>query len=154
MATMFVTLQGNGGGGKSFLTAASAQRLVDRECLVPFIDTDTLNPTLLQCKPLKATHHLGPERGAATDRDADGPHAAQSGPSRGVGPGNATRTTPGPGLAADRDGQPLELDLGWDAVGNRGYGGPDPGRGGRAPVRGAVGKEGWRLWHGPAEATD
>jgi len=56
MATMFVTLQGKGGVGKSFLTAAFAQWLVDRGRSVACIDTDTLNPTLLQYKPLKATH--------------------------------------------------------------------------------------------------
>jgi hypothetical protein len=56
MATMFVTLQGKGGVGKSFLTAAFAQWLVDRRRPVACIDTDTLNPTLLQYKPLKATH--------------------------------------------------------------------------------------------------
>lgn len=56
MATMFVTLQGKGGVGKSFLTAAFAQWLVDRGRPVACIDTDTLNPTLLQYKPLKATH--------------------------------------------------------------------------------------------------
>ena len=56
MATLFVTLQGKGGVGKSFLTAAFAQWLVDRGRPVACIDTDTLNPTLLQYKPLKATH--------------------------------------------------------------------------------------------------
>ena len=56
MATMFVTLQGKGGVGKSFLTAAFAQWLVDRGRSVACIDTDTLNPTLLQYQPLKATH--------------------------------------------------------------------------------------------------
>ena len=56
MATMFLTLQGKGGVGKSFLTAAFAQWLVDRGHAVACIDTDTLNPTLLQYKPLKATH--------------------------------------------------------------------------------------------------
>jgi len=56
MATLFVTLQGKGGVGKSFLTAAFAQWLVDRGRSVACIDTDTLNPTLLQYKPLKATH--------------------------------------------------------------------------------------------------
>jgi len=56
MATMFITLQGKGGVGKSFLTAAFAQWLVDREHRVACVDTDTLNPTLLQYAPLKATH--------------------------------------------------------------------------------------------------
>jgi hypothetical protein len=56
MATLFVTLQGKGGVGKSFLTAAFAQWLLDRGRSVACIDTDTLNPTLLQYKPLKATH--------------------------------------------------------------------------------------------------
>ena len=56
MATLFVTLQGKGGVGKSFLTAAFAQWLVDCGRPVACIDTDTLNPTLLQYKPLKATH--------------------------------------------------------------------------------------------------
>ena len=56
MATMFITLQGKGGVGKSFLTAAFAQWLVDRGRSVACIDTDTLNPTLLQYEPLKATH--------------------------------------------------------------------------------------------------
>ena len=56
MATMFITLQGKGGVGKSVLTAAFAQWLVDRGRSVACIDTDTLNPTLLQYKPLKATH--------------------------------------------------------------------------------------------------
>ena len=56
MARMFVTLQGKGGVGKSFLTAAFAQWLVDRGRPVACIDTDTLNPTMLQYKPLKATH--------------------------------------------------------------------------------------------------
>jgi len=56
MATMFITLQGKGGVGKSVLTAAFAQWLVDRGRSVACIDTDTLNPTLLQYEPLKATH--------------------------------------------------------------------------------------------------
>jgi len=56
MATMFITLQGKGGVGKSFLTAAFAQWLVDRGRSVACIDTDTLNPTLLQYAPLQATH--------------------------------------------------------------------------------------------------
>jgi len=56
MATLFVTLQGKGGVGKSFLTAAFAQWLVERGRSVACIDTDTLNPTLLQYRPLKATH--------------------------------------------------------------------------------------------------
>lgn len=56
MATMFITLQGKGGVGKSFLTAAFAQWLVDRRRSVACIDTDTLNPTLLQYAPLQATH--------------------------------------------------------------------------------------------------
>ena len=56
MATMFVTLQGKGGVGKRFLTAAFAQWLVERGRSVACIDTDTLNPTLLQYQPLKATH--------------------------------------------------------------------------------------------------
>jgi hypothetical protein len=56
MATLYVTLQGKGGVGKSFLTAAFAQWLVERGRSVACIDTDTLNPTLLQYRPLKATH--------------------------------------------------------------------------------------------------
>ncbi len=56
MATMFITLQGKGGVGKSFLTVAFAQWLVDRGRSVACIDTDTLNPTLLQYAPLQATH--------------------------------------------------------------------------------------------------
>ena len=56
MATMFIILQGKGGVGKSFLTAAFAQWLVDRGRSVACIDTDTLNPTLLQYAPLQATH--------------------------------------------------------------------------------------------------
>jgi GTPase SAR1 family protein len=56
MATMFITLQGKGGVGKSLLTVAFAQWLVDRGRSVACIDTDTLNPTLLQYQPLKATH--------------------------------------------------------------------------------------------------
>lgn len=56
MATVYLTLQGKGGVGKSYLTAAFAQWLLDRGCRVACIDTDTLNPTLLQYKPLQATH--------------------------------------------------------------------------------------------------
>ena len=56
MATLFMTLQGKGGVGKSFLTAAFAQWLLDRGRTVACIDTDTLNPTLLQYRPLKTTH--------------------------------------------------------------------------------------------------
>jgi hypothetical protein len=56
MATMFITLQGKGGVGKSFLSAAFAQWLVERGRSVACIDTDTLNPTLLQYAPLQATH--------------------------------------------------------------------------------------------------
>lgn len=56
MATLYLTLQGKGGVGKSFLTAAFAQWLLDRGRRVACIDTDTLNPTLFQYKPLKATH--------------------------------------------------------------------------------------------------
>jgi hypothetical protein len=56
MATLYLTLQGKGGVGKSFLTAAFAQWLLDRGRRVACIDTDTLNPTLLQYGPLKATH--------------------------------------------------------------------------------------------------
>ena len=56
MATMFVTLPGKGGVGKSCLTAAFAQWLVDRGRLVACIDTATLNPTLLRYKWLKAPH--------------------------------------------------------------------------------------------------
>jgi hypothetical protein len=56
MATLYLTLQGKGGVGKSYLTAAFAQWLLDRGRRVACIDTDTLNPTLLQYKPLKATH--------------------------------------------------------------------------------------------------
>ena len=56
MATLFITLQGKGGVGKSFLTAAFAQWLIDRGRTVACIDTDTLNPTLLQYRPLQATH--------------------------------------------------------------------------------------------------
>lgn len=56
MATLYVTLQGKGGVGKSYLTAAFAQWLVEQGRSVACIDTDTLNPTLLQYAPLKATH--------------------------------------------------------------------------------------------------
>ena len=56
MATLYVTLQGKGGVGKSYLTAAFAQWLVEQGRSVACIDTDTLNPTLLQYTPLKATH--------------------------------------------------------------------------------------------------
>ena len=56
MATLYVTLQGKGGVGKSYLTAAFAQWLVAQGRSVACIDTDTLNPTLLQYAPLKATH--------------------------------------------------------------------------------------------------
>jgi hypothetical protein len=56
MATLYLTLQGKGGVGKSYLTAAFAQWLLDRGRRVACIDTDTLNPTLLQYRPLKATH--------------------------------------------------------------------------------------------------
>jgi CO dehydrogenase nickel-insertion accessory protein CooC1 len=56
MATLYVTLQGKGGVGKSYFTAAFAQWLVEQGRSVARIDTDTLNPTLLQFAPLKATH--------------------------------------------------------------------------------------------------
>jgi hypothetical protein len=56
MATLYVTLQGKGGVGKSYLTAAFAQWLLDQNQSVACIDTDTLNPTLLQYGPLKAMH--------------------------------------------------------------------------------------------------
>jgi len=45
-----------GGVGKSYLTAAFAQWLVEQGRSVACIDADTLNPTLLQYAPLKATH--------------------------------------------------------------------------------------------------
>ena len=45
-----------GGVVKSYLTAAFAQWLVEQERSVACIDADTLNPTLLQYAPLKATH--------------------------------------------------------------------------------------------------
>jgi len=56
MATLYVTLQGKGGVGKSYLTSAFAQWLLEQGRSVACIDTDTLNPTLLQYGPLKATH--------------------------------------------------------------------------------------------------
>lgn len=56
MATLYVTLQGKGGVGKSYLTSAFAQWLLEQDRSVACIDTDTLNPTLLQYGPLKATH--------------------------------------------------------------------------------------------------
>ena len=56
MASIFITLQGKGGVGKSYLTAAFAQWAIDRDREVICIDTDTLNPTLLAYKPLNATH--------------------------------------------------------------------------------------------------
>lgn len=56
MATLYLTLQGKGGVGKSYLTTAFAQWMLEQERSVACIDTDTLNPTLLQYAPLKATH--------------------------------------------------------------------------------------------------
>lgn len=56
MATLYVTLQGKGGVGKSYLTTAFAQWMLEQERTVACIDTDTLNPTLLQYAPLKASH--------------------------------------------------------------------------------------------------
>jgi hypothetical protein len=48
--------------------------------------------------------------------------------------------TPPAALQAQRDGQPLGPDLGWDAAGNGGYRGPDAGRGVRTSVHRPVGK--------------
>jgi len=56
MATLYITLQGKGGVGKSFLTFVYAQWALDRGIEVICVDTDTLNPTLSQYEPLKATH--------------------------------------------------------------------------------------------------
>jgi hypothetical protein len=56
MARVLITLQGKGGVGKSYLTSAAAQWLIAREQSVICVDTDTLNPTLLQYKPLNAEH--------------------------------------------------------------------------------------------------
>jgi len=56
MATLYGTLQGKGGVGKRYLTAALAQWLVEQGRSVACIDTDTLNPTLLHYPTLTATH--------------------------------------------------------------------------------------------------
>ena len=56
MATLYVTLQGKGGVGKRYLTAAFPQWLVEQGRSVACIDTDTLNPSLLRYAPLKAIH--------------------------------------------------------------------------------------------------
>jgi CO dehydrogenase nickel-insertion accessory protein CooC1 len=53
---LYVTLQGMGGVGKRYLTADFAQCLVEQGRSVACIDTGTLNPSLLQYAPLKATH--------------------------------------------------------------------------------------------------
>lgn len=56
MAKVFLTLQGKGGVGKSYLTSAFAQWASAREKAIACVDTDTLNPTLAAYKPLGAVH--------------------------------------------------------------------------------------------------
>ena len=56
MANLYLTLQGKGGVGKSYVTAAFAQWAMDRGQAVACIDTDTLNPTLAQYRGLNALH--------------------------------------------------------------------------------------------------
>jgi hypothetical protein len=56
MATVFITLQGKGGVGKSFLTSTFAQWGEARGKAVAALDTDTVNPTLASYKALHATH--------------------------------------------------------------------------------------------------
>ena len=55
-ATMFITLQGKGGVGKSYITSISAQYMLSHGHTVICVDADTLNPTLLRYEKLNATH--------------------------------------------------------------------------------------------------
>ena len=56
MASIFVTLQGKGGVGKSYLTAAFAQWASHRGIAIAGVDTDSLNPTFAQYRALGAMH--------------------------------------------------------------------------------------------------
>ena len=56
MATLYITLQGKGGIGKSFVSSVFAQYLRDTGAPVKVIDTDTVNPTLIHYAPLAAAH--------------------------------------------------------------------------------------------------
>lgn len=56
MATLYITLQGKGGIGKSYVSAIFAQYLMDKGMSVKVIDTDSVNPTLMHYKPLEPEH--------------------------------------------------------------------------------------------------
>jgi len=56
MATLYVTIQGKGGIGKSFVSLLFAQYLQDKKTPVSLIDTDSVNPTLSQFKALAVRH--------------------------------------------------------------------------------------------------
>lgn len=56
MATLYLTIQGKGGIGKSFVSLLFAQYLQDKKTQVSIIDTDSVNPTLSQFKALDAWH--------------------------------------------------------------------------------------------------
>jgi len=56
MATLYITLQGKGGIGKSYVTCVFAQYLMDKGEPITVIDTDTVNPTLIHYKPLRTQH--------------------------------------------------------------------------------------------------
>lgn len=56
MATLYLTIQGKGGIGKSFVSLLFAQYLQDKKTQVSIIDTDSVNPTLSQFKALDVAH--------------------------------------------------------------------------------------------------
>lgn len=56
MATLYMTIQGKGGIGKSFVSLLLAQYLRERNADVSIIDTDSVNPTLSQFKALNVQH--------------------------------------------------------------------------------------------------
>ena len=56
MATLYITLQGKGGIGKSYVSTLFAQYLMDKGTTVKVIDTDSVNPTLMHYKPLAPEH--------------------------------------------------------------------------------------------------
>lgn len=56
MATLYITLQGKGGIGKSYVSSVFSQYLLDTGAAVKVIDTDTLNPTLIHYAPLDTEH--------------------------------------------------------------------------------------------------